>query len=178
MIDRVQAEVRRATGQLRARVVATQKSETQYQKPQESNMQYESYKAITATPETQAEFLRLTRESYESNSKAGEALHEFMGNNIQVGGKPFSQVKHLTALEDDSYDWDFQATSTDVKKALIADATALHELDQGYDLPHFITGYEAMAQDFQPEPPAAIDHQSPVKPPSPDDMVDAGAPQS
>lgn len=162
MIDRVQAEVRRATGQLRARVVATKRIEPQQQKLSGKVMQFESYKAITATPQTQAEFLRHTRESYEANSKAGEALHEFMGNNIQVGGKPFSQVKHLTALEDDSYDWDFQATSADVKKALIADATALHGLDQGYDLPHFITGYEAMVQEFKKEAAKSAEHEPAV----------------
>jgi serine/threonine-protein kinase HipA len=178
MIDRVEAEVRRATGQLRGRLAAG--TGTQLQPPDSPNsnnppMQFDSYKAITATAQTQADFLHTTRQNYASDSRPGEALHEFMARSIEVNGKPFSQVRHLTALEEDSYDWDLDAAPAALRRTLAADARALYAADHGYNLPHFMTGFEAMVQHLQPEPPAGVDRQPTVKPPSPDDKApDAG----
>lgn len=113
----------------------------------EKQTQYPSYKVITATPEVQADFLRNVREGFESQVQVGQTaapLHEYMSKNIQVGGEPFSQVKHLTALENDSCDWDLDGVTVEVRKSLAEDAEALHSAECGYDVPHFITGFTAM----------------------------------
>lgn len=115
-------------------------------------MQYTSYKAINASPESQAQFLSSVREGYEAHTQGNDRpypLHEYMRRNIEVGGEPFSQVKHLIALENDSYDWDLDETPVAVRKSLSESAEALHQIERGYDVPHFITGFESMVNDLK-----------------------------
>lgn len=173
MIDRVEAEVRRFTGRLRARAAATPGAELQQQAAVsaegERQMQYASYKAITATPQTQADFLREVREGYEAHVQSSEKphpLHEYLRRNVQVGGEAFSQVKHLTALENDSYDWDLDEAPVEVRKALAEHAEALHQIERGYDVPHFITGFTAMVNGLK-EQGVNLDLERKVEPKQP-----------
>ena len=156
MIDHVEAEVRRFTGRLQARAAVPPQAELQQQAAiaaeGERQMQYASYKAINASPETQAQFLSSVVDGYEAHRQGNatpDPLHEYMRKNIEVGGAPFSQVKHLTALENDSCDWDLDATPVEVRKALAESAEALHRIERGYDVPHFITGFKAMVIDLK-----------------------------
>lgn len=152
MIESVATEIRRFTGRLRARAAAVPGAELQQEAAGAAEgkrqMQYASYKEITATPEAQADFLRNVREGFESQQTAVQ-LHDYMRKNIQVGGEPFSQVRHLTTLENASYDWDLDETPAAVRKALAENAEALHQVERGYDVPHFITGFEAMVVELR-----------------------------
>ncbi len=89
------------------------------------------------------------REGFESRENENERLYDFMRRTIAVAGKPFSQANHLTVLENDSYDWDLEETPLHTKLALIEHAQVLHGVDRGYNVPHFVTGFEAMVQDLK-----------------------------
>lgn len=108
-----------------------------------------SYKALVATAERQAEFLAAVVARIERGEMAEEeSLSAFMRRTVSVGGKPFSQVDHLMALESESDGWDFDAMAAPAKAALVRSALALKNLDRGYDIPHFILGFHALAEEL------------------------------
>lgn len=55
----------------------------------------------------------------------------------------------LRIAENDSYDWDLDETPVAVRKSLAESAEALHQIERGYDVPHFITGFESMVNDLK-----------------------------
>ena len=139
-------------------------------------MEYKSYKAINASPESQAQFLSAVRDGYEAHTQGNakpDPLYIYMRNSIEVGGEPFSQVKHLIALENDSYDWDLDAAPVAVRKTLAESAEALHQIERGYDVPHFITGFDSMVNELK-EKGVVLDKERKFEPkPVREDNVEA-----
>lgn len=136
-------------------------------------MQFQSYKEINATPESEAKFLSQVLEGFAATDKPGERLYEFMQRTIEVDGKPFSQASHLTKLENDSYDWELEDTPVEVQKALVESAEALHRVDRGYDVPHFITGFEMVVQELK-KAGVVVDHEAKLAKPRLENNVEAG----
>ena len=66
---------------------------------------------------------------------------------MEVGGSPFSQARHLLALEKASGDlWEPEETSPAVLKDVIELAERIRDFDSGYDVPHFTVGHEWMKE--------------------------------
>lgn len=115
-----------------------------------------NYSDIVKTPDAHLEFLR-TLKNMTAQAGPGVSLHAIMASNITVGDKEkFSQSKHLFELEKASYIWDLplnqiedKSALHDVKKVEMIKLTQeLMSKDQGYDLAHFTSGFDKMAEDI------------------------------
>ena len=108
-------------------------------------MQLGAYDEIVATPQAQSEFLRhvvdLMGPLDESDPGAARQLYSAMREGIDVGGKPFSQVRHLLALERASESWDVEATSPEVLRELLSLSEQIQGFDPGYKVCDFTVGY-------------------------------------
>ena len=117
-------------------------------------MRLDSYADIVKTPEAHLAFLRHVSEVLETipadqvDNIAG-ALYGALRNSVEVGGKPFSEARHLVALERASEDWDLDALS-EVEWAEVVSRTArLVKADGGYALDRFVVGYELIGERAQ-----------------------------
>jgi hypothetical protein len=111
------------------------------------SMHYASYKAICAAPELLVEFLHGVQSGYEDPVRRAlneQPLHDYMRKNIQVAEQPFSRFAFFAELERESFKWDMDDVSVEVRRALAEKAEALRKRDGGCDVGHFIAGYDAM----------------------------------
>lgn len=111
-------------------------------------MEFNSYKDLVATPEAHLEFLRVI-DSHLVEGKESGHLYKSLNATIKVGGEPFSQAKHLTAMESNSDDWELESTSDAVKVEIVALSEKIKAADSGYDVPHFTIGYEWMIREMK-----------------------------
>jgi hypothetical protein len=82
-----------------------------------------------------------------------------------VEGKAFSQAFHLNKLEASSNGWDTDETPDPVKLEIVELTSRIKEADPGYDLAHFMVGYEYMISEMKErgvEVNAGLDHSDPV----------------
>ena len=123
-------------------------------------MKIESYKAVVATPQAHTEFLRHVVDLMErvegSGQEAARQLYTSMRDSIDVGGNPFSQARHLHALEDASDSWDVEETSPEVLRELLSLSEQIQGFDPGYTVCDFTVGYhwiKELAGDAEIAPP-------------------------
>lgn len=123
-------------------------------------MKIESYKALVATPQAHTEFLRHVVDLMErvegSGQEAARQLYTSMRDSIDVGGNPFSQARHLHALEDASDSWDVEETSPEVLRELLSLSEQIQGFDPGYTVCDFTVGYhwiKELAGDAEIAPP-------------------------
>ena len=123
-------------------------------------MQIESYGEITATPQAHTEFLRHVVSlmgSIDGNDPgAARQLYSVMRDGIDVDGKPFSQARHLHALEDASDSWDVEETPPEVLRELLSLSEQIQGFDPGYTVCDFTVGYhwiKEFAGDAEIAPP-------------------------
>lgn len=130
-------------------------------------MEYPNYKALVATPEAHADFLSAIAEKAEEIKDPG-GLYLWMTTRIQVDGKPFSQVKHLNALENESDGWDVEDMAPGVPEKIVNHSAAISKLDKGYDLPFFTSGFHLLVEDLKergiPVPESVDVSRSKIKP--------------
>ena len=114
-------------------------------------MKIEDYKEVVATPQANVEFLRhivglmdgITAEGQD----ASRQLYMAMRDGIQVGGSPFSQARHLLALEKASGDlWELEETPPEVLREVLVLSQQIQEFDPGYKVADFTVGYEWMKE--------------------------------
>ncbi len=109
-------------------------------------MQIESYDEITATPQAHTEFLRhvvsLMGVIDTNDSGAARQLYSVMRDGIDVDGKPFSQARHLLALENASGAWCVEDTSPEVLRELLSLSEQIQGFDPGYKVCDFTVGYQ------------------------------------
>lgn len=113
-------------------------------------MKFDDYQQIVKTPENNVEFLRhvvsvidgLGAEGAEGSRK----LHTALRDGVEVGGAPFSQARHLVALEKASGDWEHDEVAPAVLQETLALSQRIHDFDPGYNVPHFTVGYEWMKE--------------------------------
>ncbi|WP_043201332.1 hypothetical protein [Pseudomonas putida] len=126
--------------------------------------EYSSWKEITATPEAHLDFLRVIDGKLEEGL-GGRNLYEKLSKDITVEGKAFSQSFHLNKLEASSTNWDTDETPDPVKLEIVELTSKIKEADPGYDLAHFMVGYEYMIGEMKErgvEVNAGLDHSDPV----------------
>ncbi|ADR62040.1 MULTISPECIES: hypothetical protein [Pseudomonas] len=126
--------------------------------------EYSNWKEITATPEAHLEFLRVIDGKLEEGL-GGRNLYEKLSKEITVEGKAFSQAFHLNKLEASSNGWDTDETPDPVKLEIVELTSRIKEADPGYDLAHFMVGYEYMISEMKErgvEVNAGLDHSDPV----------------
>jgi hypothetical protein len=128
------------------------------------DMKFDSYKTMVKTPEAVASFFGEVAQNFKLEGKENERLFQFLTRTVSVDGKPFSQAKHLVALEDQSGNWDLPELPQPVQQSLATNALEIHKLDQGYDVPSFIVGFESMARDLQGKG-IELDYSTEVQPP-------------
>ena len=123
-------------------------------------MKIESYKAVVATPQAHTEFLRHVVDLMErvegSGQEAARQLYTSMRDSIDVGGNPFSQARHLHALEDASDSWDVEETPPEVLRELLSLSEQIQGFDPGYTVCDFTVGYhwiKEFAGDAEIAPP-------------------------
>lgn len=111
-------------------------------------MEYSNYKNLVASPEAHVEFLRIVDSHLEKATDRGDLCHR-LNVAITVGGEPFSQARHLTALELNSDAWELESTADAVKVEIAALSQKIKAVDSGYDLPHFTASFEWMVRDLK-----------------------------
>ncbi len=123
-------------------------------------MKIESYKAVVATPQAHTEFLRHVVDLMErvegSGQEAARQLYTSMRDSIDVGDNPFSQARHLHALEDASDSWDVEETPPEVLRELLSLSEQIQGFDPGYTVCDFTVGYhwiKEFAGDAEIAPP-------------------------
>ncbi len=123
-------------------------------------MKIESYKAVVATPQAHTEFLRHVVDLMErvegSGQEAARQLYTSMRDSIDVGDNPFSQARHLHALEDASDSWDVEETPPEVLRELLSLSEQIQGFDPGYTVCDFTVGYhwiKELAGDAEIAPP-------------------------
>jgi hypothetical protein len=123
-------------------------------------MKIESYKAVVATPQAHSEFLPHVVDLMErvegSGQEAARQLYTSMRDSIDVGGNPFSQARHLHALEDASDSWDVEETPPEVLRELLSLSEQIQGFDPGYTVCDFTVGYhwiKELAGDAEIAPP-------------------------
>lgn len=123
-------------------------------------MKIESYKAVVATPQAHTEFLRhvagLMERVEGTGQEAARQLYTSMRDGIDVGGNPFSQARHLHALEDASDSWDVEETPPEVLRELLSLSEKIQGFDPGYTVCDFTVGYhwiKELAGDAEIAPP-------------------------
>ncbi len=108
-------------------------------------MQIESYGEITATPQAHTEFLRHVVSlmgSIDGNDPgAARQLYSVMRDGIDVDGKPFSQARHLHALENASDGWRAEDTPPEVLHEMLSLSEQIQGFDPGYKVCDFTVGY-------------------------------------
>lgn len=110
--------------------------------------EYGSYNELVNSPEAHVEFLRTVSQDIDQPNGTG-CLYERMAASIKVNKAPFSQAKHLTALESNSDGWDLDETADSVKVEIVQLSAKVKEVDSGYDIPHFTSGFEWMIRDMR-----------------------------
>ena len=123
-------------------------------------MKIESNKAVVATPQAHTEFLRHVVDLMErvegSGQEAARQLYTSMRDSIDVGDNPFSQARHLHALEDASDSWDVEETPPEVLRELLSLSEQIQGFDPGYTVCDFTVGYhwiKEFAGDAEIAPP-------------------------
>lgn len=115
-------------------------------------MKFQDYKEIVATPQAHLEFLRHVTSLIDGIDEAdaptaARKLHTALRDTVEVGGSPFSQARHLLALEKASGDlWESEETSPAVLRDVIELSERIRDFDSGYDVPHFTVGHEWMKE--------------------------------
>ena len=115
-------------------------------------MKIQDYKEIVATPQAHLEFLQHVTGLMDGIDEADAAtaarkLHTALRDTVEVGGSPFSQARHLLALEKASGDlWEPEETSPAVLKDVIELSERIRDFDSGYDVPHLTVGHEWMKE--------------------------------
>ncbi len=123
-------------------------------------LKYENYEELTSSPEAHVAFLKKVCALMDEHH--GANLYSVLSKNISIGGKEFSQAKHLHVLEMKSDQWDLEFSAGDKKsvdpdieitpdplKIEMAQLTRkIMGMDEGYDLAHHTTGYECMLKDM------------------------------
>ena len=115
-------------------------------------MKFQDYKEIVSTPQAHLDFLRhvsgLVDGIHEADAPtAARKLHTALRDSVEVGGSPFSQARHLLALEKASGDvWEPEETSPVVLQQVIELSERIRDFDSGYDVPHFTVGHEWMKE--------------------------------
>lgn len=108
-------------------------------------MKIESYNAVVATPQAHTEFLRhvvdLMGRVEGSGQEAARQLYTTMRDGIDVGGNPFSQARHLHALEAASESWGVEAIPQQVLLDLLSLSEQIQGFDAGYAVCDFTVGY-------------------------------------
>lgn len=130
-------------------------------------MEYPDYKSLVKTPEAHAEFLTAIAEKAEEIKDPG-GLFLWMTTRIKVDGKPFSQAKHLTTLENSSDSWEVEEMDPAVTEKIVNHSAAIAQLDKGYDLPFFTSGFHLLVGDLKdrgiPVPESMDASRSKIKP--------------
>jgi len=136
-------------------------------------LEYGSYKELVASPEAHAAFLQQINVLIPENGDRREFFQN-LKDNVKVNGEPFSQVKHLTTLENSSERWDLEESPDALKLTIAKLSQRFKTIDSGYDLAHFTAGYEyALAEmkgrglkvenalnlsEFAPDQKVSVDH--------------------
>ncbi|NIF27675.1 hypothetical protein F3J44_14995 [Pantoea sp. Tr-811] len=126
--------------------------------------EYNNWKEVSGTPEAHRDFLRVVDAKLEEGL-GGKNLYERLSKEITVDGKPFSQAFHLNNLESNSTNWDTDETPDPVKLEIVELTSKIKAADPGYDLEHFMVGYEYMISEMKErgvEVNAGLDHSEPA----------------
>lgn len=111
-------------------------------------MEYSSYKDLVASPEAHVEFLRVI-DSHLEQGKGDGHLYKRLNAAVKVGGEPFSQARHLTALEGNSDAWELDDADDAIKVEIATLSQKIKAADPGYDIPHFTVAFEWMIRDMK-----------------------------
>lgn len=130
-------------------------------------MEYPNYKALVATPEVHANFLEsIAEKASEINDPGG--LYLWMKTRMTVDGQPFSQAKHLNALEMGSSTWEVEEMAPEMTEKIVNHSVAIAKVDKGYDLPFFTSGFHLLVEDLKergvPVPESTQASRSKTKP--------------
>lgn len=110
-------------------------------------MNFSDYKSLVGSAAKQADFLSDVVAA--AQAAPGDSLSAVLKREVSVGGVPFDQVKYLTALENHSDGWDLDEAGQDTQERLVRAALAVKSLDLGFDVPHFIHGFQYTVNSLQ-----------------------------
>jgi hypothetical protein len=110
-------------------------------------MNFPDYKSLVGSAAKQADFLSNVVAA--AQAAPGDSLSAVLKREFAVGGAPFDQVKYLTALESHSDEWDLDEASQETQERLVRGALAVKALDPGFDVPHFIHGFQFTVNNLQ-----------------------------
>lgn len=110
---------------------------------------YQDYKTLVASAEAHVSFLREVADVADAAKVDSQPMHLRLASAIRVGGKPFSQTSHLSALEAESDGWGLDEAEDALKLEMVALSRLIKQEDPGYDLAHFTHGFEYAVQEMK-----------------------------
>ena len=126
-------------------------------------MRCDSYDELVQTPERHLGFLReIAPVALEMDNPA--KLYLWMHTRIQVADQPFSQAKHLMALEKASQRWDLESLDLSSQEEVVRLSMAISKTDPGYDVSHSLSGFSWLKEEAESQ---GVDFSMAADPPTP-----------
>ena len=119
-------------------------------------LRVDDYRSLVVSPEAHTAFLRhvdsvLAGLGLGDRVEVGAQLHKALRAGVEIGGLPFSQPRHLKALEAASETWDLESVKGPLRVELVALTERIQDADQGYALADFTVGFQHY-REGDPEP--------------------------